>query len=62
MKETKRHRSYSVGNRLDHSVDKLANEDLVVTVVTTLVEVEELLAEATIRAVQLEAPPLQRGW
>lgn len=41
---------------LNHSVDELANEDLVVTVVTTLVEVTKLLAEATRRAVQLEGP------
>ena len=41
---------------LDHSVDQLANEDLVVTVVTTLVEVQELLAESAVGGGQLERP------
>lgn len=41
---------------LDHSVDELANENLMVTIVTTLIEVTELLAETTSRSVQLEGP------
>ena len=41
---------------LDHSVDQLANENLVVTVVTTLVEVLEFLAESAVGGGQLEGP------
>lgn len=46
---------------LDHSVDELANEDLMVTVVTTLVEVVELLAETASGGVELEGPEEVRG-
>ena len=46
---------------LDHSVDKLANEDLMVTIVTTLVEVVELLAETASGGVELEGPEEVRG-
>ena len=41
---------------LNHSINKLANENLMVTIVTTLIEVTELLAETTSRSVQLEWP------
>ena len=42
--------------KLNHSVDELANEDFMVTVVTTLVEVSELLGETTSGGVELEGP------
>ena len=41
---------------LDHSVNELANEDFMVTVVTAFVEVSELLGETTSGSVELERP------
>ena len=48
--------SYYETFRLDHSLDELSNQNLMVTVITTLVEVEQLLAEASVGARQLEGP------
>ena len=41
---------------LDHSVNELTNEDFMVTIVTTFVEVSELLGETASGSVKLEGP------